>query len=85
MAPGHACDAESPGFRRGLFVGVQEAPGGNPGTPGLKTIPPSMPHGAADSTVMGFLARQNGFSRQPDGPFMMEAPPAGRTAPVSDA
>jgi len=23
---------------------VQEAPGGNPGTPGVKTIPPSMPH-----------------------------------------
>jgi len=44
-----------------------------------------MPHGGADSTVMGFLARQNGFSRQPDGPFMMEAPPAGRTVPVNDA
>jgi len=34
-----------PGFRRGLFVtfAVQEAPGGNPGTPATKTNPPSMP------------------------------------------
>jgi hypothetical protein len=36
-----------PGSRRGLFVGmacVQEAPGGNPGTPGTKAVPLSMPH-----------------------------------------
>jgi len=48
MATGKTFHPESPGFRRGLFVGpapVQEAPGGNPGTPGLKTIPSSMPHG----------------------------------------
>jgi len=43
MAPGKACNPVSPGFRRGLFVD-QEAPGGNPGTPGTKTSPPSMPH-----------------------------------------
>ncbi len=49
MARGTGCHPESPGFRRGLFVGVtrvpQEAPGGSPGTPGMKTIPPSMPRG----------------------------------------
>jgi len=49
MARGTGCRPESPGFRRGLFVcvtrGPQEAPGGSPGTPGLKTTPPSMPHG----------------------------------------
>ncbi len=44
MAPGKARHPESPGFRRGLFV-TEEAPGGNPGTPGMKTIPLSMPHG----------------------------------------
>jgi len=47
MARGKSLDPESPGFRRGLFVDVthalREAPGGNPGTPGVKTIPPSMP------------------------------------------
>ena len=43
-----ACVPVSPGFRRGLFVGVtspfQEAPGGSPGTPGPNTNPPAMPH-----------------------------------------
>ena len=47
MAFGKVGYPESPGFRRGLFVRmarvVQEAPGGNPGTPGTKTSPPSMP------------------------------------------
>jgi len=46
MAHGKACNPVSPGFRRGLFV-RQEAPGGNPGTPGMKTTPPSMPHDRA--------------------------------------
>ena len=46
MAHGAACKPVSPGFRRGLFVtfAVQEAPGGNPGTPGVKNAPPSMPN-----------------------------------------
>jgi len=46
MVTGEAGDPESPGFRRGLFVGrvAQEAPGGNPGTPGMKTILFFMPH-----------------------------------------
>jgi len=46
MVTGEAGDPESPGFRRGLFVGrvAQEAPGGSPGTPGMKTTLSSMPH-----------------------------------------
>ena len=45
MVNGEAGDPESPGFRRGLFVGrvAQAAPGGSPGTPGVKTTLSSMP------------------------------------------
>jgi len=45
MAPGMRCDPESPGSRRGFLWkrrAFQKAPGGNPGTPGVKTTPPSM-------------------------------------------
>ena len=104
MAPGKACDPESPGFRRGLFVCLwrvwsekprvenrghaarepaascrgslggpapawnqpgppglvltQEAPGGNPGTPGMKTTPPSMPDD--DTQFLGLKPTSHG-------------------------
>jgi hypothetical protein len=36
---------EDPLSKEAISPPFQEAPGGNPGTPGMKTIPLSMPHG----------------------------------------
>jgi len=42
--------ASAGGFSGTAWV-AQKAPGGNPGTPGMKTNPPSMPHDSAGSPV----------------------------------
>jgi len=49
---------------------TQEAPGGNPGTPGLKTIPPSMPHDGARFAVRTRSAWHTGrdATRSPPAP-----------------
>jgi len=47
----HAPSMLSPG----LFRASQKAPGGNPGTPGTKTTPPSMPHDGTSFPGAGLL------------------------------
>jgi len=87
MALGKARHPESPGFRRGLFVGaapVQEAPGGNPGTPGMKTTPPSMPDDGTHFSGANPNGMALGKARHPESPGFRRGLFVG-AAPVQEA
>jgi hypothetical protein len=69
MATGKPRHPESPGFRRGLFgTALQEAPGGNPGTPGMNTIPPPMPFGIMRRGGSVTSRMATGKPRHPESP-----------------
>ena len=73
MATGKPRHPESPGSRRGLFgTARQEAPGGNPGTPGMNTIP--HPHAVWPHAPRLFRAFSHG-NREAMPPGVPRLPP----------